>query len=214
MSKGPTSPNFSGETDHFYDPNFTAEISQKMRVPKRINVDGVSDLPIIRPDFNHWDPPEQIDMRVPEKIILTGQDGHYGTRSIPREITLDNTIMPADPDIIKIQTPPRVLTIDATYADEYQPPTPIYREVNKHRQQETQLELVNKDVSLNESGTISEGMTLNEEVVHLRRQLAKLNRRVMSLELDAAQCQNRVKIVYTLGLAYFLLKTVIWLSRS
>ncbi|CAA9994646.1 unnamed protein product [Nesidiocoris tenuis] len=61
--------------------------------------------------------------------------------------------------------------------------------------------------------TAVEGMTLNEEVVHLRRQLAKLNRRVMSIELDNMQRQNRDKIVYALGLAYFFLKTVLWLSR-
>uniref|UniRef100_A0A0V0GBY1 Putative transport and golgi organization n=1 Tax=Triatoma dimidiata TaxID=72491 RepID=A0A0V0GBY1_TRIDM len=214
MSKGTASSNFSGETDHFYDPNFTAEISQKMRVPKRINVDGVSELPIIRPEYSNWDPPEQLDMRVPEKIVLTDQDGHYGTRSLPREITLDNAIMPPDPGIIKIQTPPRVLTIDATYADEYQQPTPVYKEVKKPRPHETQLELANRDTSLNESGTIVEGMTLNEEVVHLRRQLAKLNRRVMSIELENMQRQNRDKIIYALGLAYFFFKTVLWLSRS
>ncbi|XP_073971867.1 transport and golgi organization 11 isoform X2 [Rhodnius prolixus] len=214
MSKGTASPNFSGETDHFYDPNFTAEISQKMRVPKRINVDGVSDLPIMRPEYSSWDPPEQLDMRVPEKIVLTDQDGHYGTRTLPREITLDNAIMPPDPGIIKIQTPPRVLTIDATFSDEYQQPTPVYKEVKKHRHHESQLELVNRDSSLNESGTIAEGMTLNEEVVHLRRQLAKLNRRVMSIELENMQRQNRDKIIYALGLAYFFFKTVLWLSRS
>lgn len=57
-------------------------------------------------------------------------------------------------------------------------------------------------------------MTLNEEVVHLRRQLAKLNRRVMSIELENMQRQNRDKIIYALGLAYFFFKTVLWLSRS
>lgn len=57
-------------------------------------------------------------------------------------------------------------------------------------------------------------MSLNEEVVHLRRQLAKLNRRIMSIELENMQRQTRDKVVFAVGLAYFFFKTVLWLSRS
>ena len=73
MSTSNTPTHFSGETDHFYDPNFTAEISQKMRVPKRINIDGVSDLPMVnRNDFNAWMPAEKLEMNVPDKIVVAG----------------------------------------------------------------------------------------------------------------------------------------------
>lgn len=59
-----------------------------------------------------------------------------------------------------------------------------------------------------------EGMSTGEEVVHLRRQLAKLNRRVMNLELECLQQQQREKILYGLVAAYFLVKGLFWMNRS
>lgn len=82
MSSNASSPvRFSGDADHFYDPNYTAEISQKMRVPKRINVDGVSDLPNVGRPESHWMPAEKLEMFVPEKIVVAGKsvDVFYGT---------------------------------------------------------------------------------------------------------------------------------------
>jgi len=63
-------------------------------------------------------------------------------------------------------------------------------------------------------GAGGEGLSAAEEVLHLRRQMAKLNRRVMSLELDYLNRQQKEKIIYGLGVAYFLLKALIWLNRS
>lgn len=34
-----------------------------------------------------------------------------GTRSAPREIILDNSILPTDPDHVRVSTPPRVITL-------------------------------------------------------------------------------------------------------
>lgn len=59
-----------------------------------------------------------------------------------------------------------------------------------------------------------EGVTPAEELQHLRRQMAKLNRRVMALELENLNRMQRDKILYGLGIAYFLLKAVIWLNKS
>nr|BAN21186.1 conserved hypothetical protein [Riptortus pedestris] len=220
-SKSSTPTHFSGETDHFYDPNFTAEISQKMRVPKRINVDGVCDLPnVTKNDYDTWMPAEKLQMHVPEKIVVAGDDEHYGSRAIPREIDLENTIMPPDPGIVRVQTPPRVITIDSTYYsdDGYQPPITPFVDFQARKPRpdgDRRLDLSTNSVNLNDSSVVVEGgMTLNEEVVHLRRQLAKLNRRIMSIELENLQRQHRDKVIYALGLAYFFFKTVLWLSRS
>lgn len=54
----------------------------------------------------------------------------------------------------------------------------------------------------------------SEEVQHLRRQVGKLNRRVMAIELEMLQRQQRDKILYTLTLAYFILKAISWLNRN
>jgi hypothetical protein len=72
----------------------------------------------------------------------------------------------------------------------------------------------NLNFCFSESAPMAEGMSTSEEVVHLRKQLAKLNRRVMSIELENMQRQQRDKIVYAIGLAYLFIKTVVWLSRS
>lgn len=63
-------------------------------------------------------------------------------------------------------------------------------------------------------GPGGEGLTTTEEVHHLRRQMAKLNRRVMALELANLERLQRDKILYGLGIAYFLLKTIFWLNRN
>lgn len=59
-----------------------------------------------------------------------------------------------------------------------------------------------------------ENLTPSEELLHLRRQVAKLNRRVLTIELDSINRQQRDKIICAVGLAYFLLKAFMWMSRK
>lgn len=59
-----------------------------------------------------------------------------------------------------------------------------------------------------------ESLTPAEEVMHLRRQMAKLNRRVMALELENINRLQKEKIVVGFGIAYFLLKVIIWMNRD
>jgi hypothetical protein len=75
MSKAASPTRFSGELDHFYDPNFTADISQKMTVPKRIRVDGESgdDQSSNGSNWNAVLGKEKLDMRVPERILVVGK---------------------------------------------------------------------------------------------------------------------------------------------
>lgn len=54
----------------------------------------------------------------------------------------------------------------------------------------------------------------SDEVILLRRQVAKLNRRVLAIEFDNIQRQQRDKVVYCMGLAYFLFKAIMWLNRN
>lgn len=214
MSSDTSNSRFSGDLDNMYEPNFTAEITKKMTVPKRINVDGVSNLPNVGRPESHWMPAEKLDMFVPDKIVVAGGEDYEAMWSLPREISFDNSIMPPDPGIVKVQTPPRTLTIDQTFGqDGYRsPPMATPKEMAISRFGDMDRMNVSSMSNLNES-TMVEGMTLSEEVVHLRKQLAKLNRRVMSIELDNSQRQNKEKLVYALGLAYFFFKTVLWLSR-
>lgn len=59
-----------------------------------------------------------------------------------------------------------------------------------------------------------ENLTPSEELTHLRRQVAKINRRLLAVEIDSVQRQQREKIIYCVGMAYFLFKTFMWLSRK
>lgn len=54
----------------------------------------------------------------------------------------------------------------------------------------------------------------SEEIQHLRRQVGKLNRRVMAIELEMLQRQQREKILYALTLTYLILKAFSWLTRN
>ncbi|KAL1140115.1 hypothetical protein AAG570_000047 [Ranatra chinensis] len=103
-----------------------------MRVPKRIKVDGESDDPPMvngGPNFNSWPYGEKFDMRVPEKIVVLGYDKHMGAKALPREFELENAIPPPDPALIRVQTPPRVITLDKhcfpSVVDDMVPP-PLY----------------------------------------------------------------------------------------
>lgn len=60
----------------------------------------------------------------------------------------------------------------------------------------------------------ADGLTPVEEIHHLRRQMAKLNRRIMALELENLNRIQKEKILYGLGIAYFLLKTIFWLNKN
>lgn len=94
---------------------------------------------------------EKFDMKVPERILVVGQDQHLGKsllyitsksykttfppcsietedlsiqqicsfiigmKAPPREIQLDNAVLPTDPGMIRVSTPPRVITLDQHY---------------------------------------------------------------------------------------------------
>lgn len=59
-----------------------------------------------------------------------------------------------------------------------------------------------------------EGLSTSEELVHLRRQIVKLNRRVMAIEAEQLQRQQKEKIAYAISIAYLLFKVIAWLNRS
>lgn len=227
MSKAASPTRFSGELDHFYDANFTAEISHKMRVPKRIKVDGEFDDDTTNNSHtvNPWN--DKIEMHVPDRILVIGQEQHLGTKAPPRELDLENSIMPPPPDpgVIRVQTPPRMITLDEyTFpsAGDYIPDQDdineekyIVEHPKSQKIKHVDINTANRmDISREATPGLSESMTTNEEVVHLRRQLAKLNRRVMSIELENLQRQQREKMLYAIGIAYFFFKVLIWLNRS
>lgn len=140
-----------------------------------------------------------------------------GTRAPPREIVFDNSLFQTDPFPTdpRVATPPRTLTLDKypfPGIDEFEEPPQEDVPSTKHN-----LAKEDNRVIVRESSPpigAGEGLTPAEEVQHLRRQMAKLNRRVMALELENLSRLQRDKVLYGLGIAYFLLKAIVWLNRN
>ncbi|CAD7088178.1 unnamed protein product [Hermetia illucens] len=254
----PQSPShFNGYEDDplLIEANFTQDISEKMRVPKRIKATGeYSDEDTLLSNqngiMNSWNYSDKISMNVPDRIVVIGQDQHLGTRSAPREIVLENSILPKDPGLVRVATPPRIITLSEhhfpTASDEIEQSSdsdqaPIYIRASAQPKEQfadmtapepetgaRQAAVANtrRPNNLNDQQmvrsfredtpplSVSEMMNPSEEILHLRRQLAKLNRRVLSVEIENVQRQQREKIVCVLGIAYFLLKAIFWLNRN
>ncbi|CAH0722693.1 unnamed protein product, partial [Brenthis ino] len=209
-----------------------------MTVPQRIKANGdiVDDENTPNGMVTGWDyANEKFDMKVPERILVAGQDQHIGTKAPPREIQLDNAVLPTDPGMVRVSTPPRVITLDQHYfpsADDYpmdlpnSPPrnvrminsindgvkaiTPFPDHFNESTMTESRLVLRDPTPPMGNG----EGLSTSEELVHLRRQIVKLNRRVMAIEAEQLQRQQKEKIAYAISIAYLLFKVIAWLNRS
>ncbi|XP_045510337.1 transport and Golgi organization protein 11 [Colias croceus] len=220
------------------DEAYARLISHNMTVPQRIKATGdvMDEENTPNGIISGWDyANEKFDMKVPERILVVGQDQHIGTKATPREIQLDNAVLPTDPGMIRVSTPPRVITLDQHYfpsADDFPPGTansPPQHIRSARSQGEVVRPILAHPDNLNESTMTEsrlvlrdptppigngEGLSAAEELVHLRRQIAKLNRRVMTIEAETLQRQQKEKIAYAISIAYLLFKVIAWLNRS
>ncbi|XP_058450771.1 transport and Golgi organization protein 11 isoform X2 [Malaya genurostris] len=250
----------------FQNAAYTHDLNEQMRVPKRIRATGdyFDEHELLSNGngaINSWNYHDKIEMNVPDRIVVLGQDQHLGTKSAPREIMLENSILPKDPGLVRVSTPPRVITLsqhhfpsasdepeeetDPNELDDYEPRSLESTEDmnngnrtgNRSRFGHSDRKLVNGGGELQKRATFAkhnselvvsrsfreetptfggsvENLTPSEEMTNLRRQVAKMNRRLLAIELDNMQRQQREKIIYCVGLAYLLLKTFMWLSRK
>ena len=227
MSKTHSPTVFNGEPDSFYDPNFTLDINKRMRVPKSIRVSGdYTDDDAAGTNGSGWNQvvsTEKFEMHVPDRILVVGQEQHVGTRAPPREITLENAVLPPEQGMVRVQTPPRILTLDNHYfpaVDEEEPNSYVTepKDTGSSRPREaypTETQIVRHVREPTPSyNALDVSLPPSEEIQHLRRQVGKLNRRVMAIELDMLQRQQREKILYALTLTYLILKAFSWLTRN
>ncbi|XP_046734718.1 transport and Golgi organization protein 11 [Diprion similis] len=229
MSKAHSPTRFNGEADSFYDSNFTLDINKRMRVPKSIRVSGdYTDENVAGTNGSSWNQMlanEKFEMHVPDRILVAGQDQHVGTKAPPREIILENSVMPPEPGMIRVQTPPRVLTLDDHFfpaVDEEDPneftnentetPSTVSRSRGRYNNDNQIVRQVREQTPSYNSLDVS--LPPSEEIQHLRRQVGKLTRRILAVEVESQQRQQRDKILYAVALSYFFLKTFFWLSRN
>ncbi|KAL1450179.1 hypothetical protein WDU94_002627 [Cyamophila willieti] len=136
-----------------------------------------------------------MDMQVPDRIVLIGQEQTYGTTAPPREMLIENEILPTDPGYIRVHTPPRVITLDQNYRDDY----------SRRQEQEEEEEFLKaaavtpmrRPQAPNPSGRdmvpfnnslldtpMPVNYTVRDEITHLRSQMAKQNKRLSSWNMN------------------------------
>lgn len=69
----------------FQKSHYTQDISEQMRVPKRIKATGEFyddfDMQLGNGGSNHWGYQDKINMTVPDRIMVIGQEQHLGKKS-------------------------------------------------------------------------------------------------------------------------------------
>ncbi|KAK2721294.1 transport and Golgi organization protein 11-like [Artemia franciscana] len=195
-----------------------------MNIPDQIKLNCELEDPFsspIRMQNGYLGEPTSIStMIVPEKIILMGNEKCIFDRAQPHEIEVQNALMPADP-AISIQTPPRIITLNDETFKITEDDISEKITVKAKNQSRTEIRDIGVNVTRKDSLTRSQSMAslsgvsdTTEEIDNLRRQISRMNRRLMTLELENQHRQNREFVMYTLGFGYFLLKALLWLSRK
>lgn len=213
---------FSGDFDAFYDPDFTAEISNKMRVPHRISVIGRDDdekdidTLLARDKLNE----RTLAMHVPDRILVRGGDQHIEGKDLLPEARLEKSLeLQQEP--IMLSTPPRTLTLDMhayPAVDAEDEAGDSAKPTLKVRRKTTLSKLHNGDISFFSNGgsvpTTPPGpLCVEDEVLALRKQIRSVSRRLIIVEQENQQRQQREIVLYSVGVLYFLLKGLMWLNR-
>ena len=99
------------DEDPIRDSRFTAEISNRMRVPDRIMVAGENNqtrspvfVGVNGPTaINHGrggggENNQKIDMKVPDRILVAGGEQHIAAKSTPFEMQIENAVLPPTKD--------------------------------------------------------------------------------------------------------------------
>lgn len=85
VSGSPTTNYVYEEDPIFQKSHYTQDISEQMRVPKRIRANGEIydefDVYGSNGNSNQWNFQDKIDMTVPDRIMVIGQEQHLGMKS-------------------------------------------------------------------------------------------------------------------------------------
>jgi len=108
-----------------------------------------------------------------------------------------------------VASPPRVLRVDdQAAAADLSPTEPRLQRYSNGGGERAALAVRGEMAS--PAGALSAG----EELELLRRQLLKVNRRLLAIELESQRRRSREVALYTAGVAYLLGKVLLWLGRA
>lgn len=219
-------PSFDGSKVNFYDPDFTVEISNRMRVPDKISVLPEDELERQKDRLEggksgkgtaDW-------MRVPDRIIVAGGDKHLEGHNMLPEMKLESSVLADDPFLtqtVQMMTPPRSIHLNQHPYPSIDESTPNQRQmaaslaVVKSASKEAVLKQQDLDVTTPEwyNSFNNSAIMTSDEANPIRRQLKSIARRVSALERDNQARSQRELILWTLGFVFFLYKGVSWFSR-
>ncbi|GBL78300.1 hypothetical protein AVEN_42837-1 [Araneus ventricosus] len=184
-----------------YDPSFTAEITAQMHVPDKISIFRDTE----RQEVTTYQPEDvKASMNVPDRILVAGDNKHIPARESLPELKFE-TPLPYQLQTFVLAPPPDVLTVD-----EYPYPSVDVKPSTKII--EKKKAILDQTSDLNESA-LSSVNAPEEEIAILRKQVRHLSRRMLAIEQENQQRQQREIIMYTLGITYFFFKGLFWLHR-
>ncbi|XP_068136616.1 mitochondrial fission factor isoform X4 [Hyperolius riggenbachi] len=206
-----------------YEIEYTEGISQRMRVPEKLkvapsNADSMADSDLAFPGAI---------MQVPERIVVAGQS-EDGSFSRPADLDLIQTT-PFEP--LALKTPPRVLTLSERPLDflDLERSTPTNEEVRHMGRQKRERSVSENTIRHNGQMVRNDSMyavsaldtTLDGapddltlvDAASLRRQIIKLNRRLLLLEEENKERVKREMVMYSITVAFWLLNSWFWFRR-
>jgi len=212
------------DSDFYNNSAYTADISTKMRIPEHLMAHGSvngdasvnHDVELDKTNLHLY------DMQVPDRILVAGSDRHIPSKSTPRELQLEHSVLPPTPEHVRVHTPPRSIKLGEVHfpASVEEGRTPQEKTegggprgpVGPHKGGLERGGSYEADTSLRSESV--ENLSVYEEVQMMRRQIAKLNHRLMAVELENQQQQQREMVLTVLVSAYFAVKALIWLNKS
>ncbi|XP_077344658.1 mitochondrial fission factor isoform X4 [Lithobates pipiens] len=211
-----------------YEIDYTEGISQRMRVPEKLKVasSNTESDPKADGDISY----SGSIMQVPERIVVTGQS-EDGSFSRPADLDLIQTT-PFEP--LSLKTPPRVLTLSERPLDflDLERPTgatPQSEEVRHMGRQKRERSISENTIRHNGQLVRNDSMyavasldsTMDGtpddltlvDAASLRRQIIKLNRRLLLLEEENKERVRREMVMYSITVAFWLLNSWFWFRR-
>jgi len=217
----------------YHDSRFTAEISKRMQVPDRIAIggqeigagdtqNGISNA--ARGGMNDSEHAASLKMQVPERILVAGGNSHVAAKNLPRELQLENSVLSPSPE--QIIAPPNSIRLN-----EHPFPTvgQDKDELNCTKENTNHITLNAVKGSNKVTGTIKEENSRisvleeslsvyhaerEDELRDARRQIAQLNRRLVGLEVENRELQQRELLIGLAVCGYMFKKVLEWIFQK
>jgi len=216
----------------YHDSRFTAEISKRMQVPDRIAIggqeigagdiqNGISNA--ARGGMNDSEHAASLKMQVPERILVAGGNSHVAAKNLPRELQLENSVLSPSPE--QIIAPPNSIRLN-----DHPFPTVGQDRDESNCTQENANDLNPKTVKGSNKATdtikeensrisvLEESLSVlyrrEDELKDARRQIAQLNRKLVGLEIENKELQQRELLLGLVVCGYMFKKVLEWIYQK